>query len=335
MKHLVLAGVLVLIVTALLIFALDQVNLLPVQASAQAIPIDGLFRIEFIIIAFLFSLIIVFMVYSIIFFRRRKGDMEDAKHIVGNQKLEITWTIIPLITVLGLAYLGGHSLSETLRADPKPLEIKVIGQQWSWRFEYPQFGVVSNTLMMPANKQAILWLSSNDVIHSFWVPEFRVKQDALPGGEDFVRSLRVTPTLLGDYKVLCAELCGRQHTNMVAPVKVVAQSDFESWIAKESGISDDPVERGRKWAEQYGCATCHSTDGSKLVGPSWKGIFGSEESLSDGSSVSVDENYIRESILTPGANIVLGFSNIMPANFGQQLTDQQIMDLIEYIKSIK
>lgn len=335
MKHLVLAGILVLIVTAILIFALEKVNLLPVQASAQAIPIDGLFRIEFIIIAFLFSLIVVFMVYSIIVFRRRKGDTEDAKHIVGNRKLEVIWTIIPLFTVLGLAYLGGHSLAETMRADPKPLEIKVIGQQWSWRFEYPQFGVVSNTLMMPVNKQAILWLSSNDVIHSFWVPEFRVKQDALPGGEDFERSLRVTPTLLGDYKVLCAELCGRQHTTMVAPVRVVDQSSFESWIAAESGISDDPVERGRKWAEQYGCATCHSPDGSKLVGPSWKGIYESEEALSDGTSMTVDENYIRDSILTPGKNIVLGYSNIMPANFGQQLTEQQILDLIEYIKSLK
>ena len=335
MKHLVIAGILVVIVTIGLIIGLENVNLLPVQASAQAVPIDNLFGIEFKIIAFLFSLIIVFMIYSIVVFRRKAGDTEDAAHIEGNMKLEVMWTIAPLITVLFLAYLGGQSLAETMRADPKPLEIKVVAQQWSWRFEYPGMNVVSNTMMMPVNKQAILTMTSNDVIHSFWVPEFRVKQDILPGGEEFERQIRITPTKKGEYKVRCAELCGQQHAEMRAIVKVVSQEEFESWIIDESGLSDDPVERGMQWTEQYGCLSCHSTDGSRLVGPTWQGVFGNQETLSDGSTVTVDEEYIRDSILNPGANIVQGFSNVMPANFSQQLTDQQITDIILYIQSLK
>jgi len=335
MKHFVIAGILVVIVTALLIFGMQFVRILPVSAAAQAVPIDNLFHLEFNIIAFLFSLIVVMMLYSIVVFRRRKGDLTDGPHIEGHHRLEVAWTIAPLITVLFLAYLGGQSLAETLRPDPRPLEIKVIAQQWSWRFEYVDSGIVSTTLMLPENKQALLQLTSNDVIHSFWVPEFRVKQDALPGGEKFVRNLRVTPTLIGDYKVRCAELCGLQHATMESPVKVVSETDFNDWVAQETGASADPVARGQKLAQTYGCVACHSADGSQLPGPTWKGVFGHEVTLTDGSTVTADEAYLRESILNPGAKIVKGFPNIMPATFGQQLSDEQVTDLIEYIKSLK
>ena len=155
MKHLIFAGVLVLVVAAGLILGLEYVTLFPAPASVQAEPIDKMFDLEFRIIAFLFALIVVLMLYSIIFFRRKKGDMVDAKHIEGNTKLEVFWTFIPLVTVMFLAYLGGQSLGETLRQDPRPLQIDVIGQQWSWRFSYPETGVISNELVMPVNKQAV------------------------------------------------------------------------------------------------------------------------------------------------------------------------------------
>jgi cytochrome c oxidase subunit 2 len=335
MKHLIIAAILVILFTILLIFGLENIQILPEQASAQAVPIDNLFGIEFKIIAFLFSLIVVFMVYSMVVFRRKPGDDADAVHMEGNTKLEIIWTVLPLITVMGLAYLGAQSLAETMRADPQALEIDVIGQQWSWRFEYPDFEVVSTDLVLPVNKQAILNLSSNDVIHSFWVPEFRVKQDALPGGKEFVRELRITPTKIGNYKVLCAELCGREHANMRADVMVLTPEEFEAWIAEESGIPDDPIERGRRWVEQYGCTSCHSLDGSTLVGPTWLGVFGSEETLSDGSSITVDDAYITESILNPSAKIVQGYPDVMPKNFQQQLTEQQILDIIAFMESLK
>ena len=335
MKHLIIAGILVIAVTALLVFGLSQARLLPIQASAQARPIDDLFRLEFIVIAFLFALIVVFMLYSVIVFRRKPGDTSDAAHIEGNTKLEVAWTVAPLATVLFFAYLGGQSLAETIRPDPQALEIKVIGQQWSWRFEYPRQGIVSDTLMMPVNKQAVLKLSSNDVIHSFWVPEFRVKQDALPGGDEFVRDLRITPTIEGEYKVRCAELCGLQHATMLAPVKVISQEDFDDWVTSETQISDDPVVRGQQYVQQYGCLACHSVDGSVLVGPSWQGVYGSQEIMTDGSAMTVDDDYLYESIVDPDAMIVEGFPpSVMPANFAEQLSEEQILDIIAFIQSL-
>ena len=167
----------------------------------------------------------------------------------------------------------------------KPWKLTSSVRQWAWRFEYPQSGVTSDTLILPLNKQAILYLRSEDVIHSFWVPEFRVKQDALPGGEDFIRDLRITPSMLGDYKVRCAELCGTQHAAMQSPVKVVSQDEFTEWLASQSVEITDPVAMGEKWVKESGCVACHSLDGSKLVGPTWAGLYGSQEELSDGSQV--------------------------------------------------
>lgn len=335
MKHLVIAGLLVLVVTALLLFGLEQVRLLPVTASAQAVPIDNLFKLEFQVIAFLFSLIVVLMVYSIVVFRRKKGDNSDAVHIEGNSRLEVAWTIAPLLTVLYFAYLGGTSLAETVRPEPFAMEINVVGSQWSWRFEYPDHGIVTNELIMPVDKQAVLHLSSQDVIHSFWVPEFRVKQDALPGGREFVRDLRITPTEIGEYRVRCAELCGLQHAYMLADVRVVSQQEFDAWVEENSQVSDDPVARGAQLAQQYGCLACHSTDGTALVGPTWQGIYGSTEALQDGTTVVVDDAYLHESIVDPAAKIVQGFPNVMPPTVAADMTEEQIADVIEFIKSLR
>lgn len=337
--HFAVVSILVVIMTVALLFVLQNIRILPVAASAQATPIDSLFRGESIVIAFLFSLIVVFMLYSIFVFRRKKGDTSDAAHIEGNTKLEITWTILPLITVMVFAVWGGRSLSETLRQEAKPLIVRVVGQQWSWRFEYPQLDgstVISDVMYMPVNRQAELRLVSNDVIHSFWVPEFRVKQDALPGGDSFMRKLFITPTQEGEYKVRCAELCGEQHALMESPVVVVSHDAFDAWLASELGLSADPVERGAKWASTYGCLTCHSIDGTPGVGPTWLGLSGENVVLADGTTFMADEEYVRSSILNPNAQIVQGYApNVMPQNFAQQLTDQQIQDIIAYIFSLK
>ena len=335
MKHLIIVSILVIAVTALLITGLEQARILPQQASAQAVTIDNMFHLQFKVIAFLFSLIVVMMVYSIVIFRRKKGDLTDGPHVEGNTRLEVAWTAAPLATVLFFAYLGGQSLAETIRSDPQAIEVNVIGSQWSWRFEYPEHGIVSTELVLPLKKQALLHLSSTDVIHSFWVPEFRVKQDALPGGKDFVRDLRITPSEIGEYKVLCAELCGVQHAYMVAPVRVVSAAEYDTWIIEQTRPSDDPVVRGQQVSQKYGCIACHSIDGSALVGPTWKGIYNHTVTLADGTTLTADENYLKESILNPGAKLVQGYANIMPANYADQLTDEQLSDLIEYMKSLK
>jgi cytochrome c oxidase subunit 2 len=336
MRHLIVAALLVVLVTALLIFGLGQVRLLPVAASLQAVPIDAMFQLEFQVIAFLFALIVVFMVYSILVFRRKKGDTTDARHIEGNTRLEVTWTIIPLIAVLGFSVLGARSLAETQAIGDSIIEVDVIGSQWSWRFEYPAQGIVTNELRLPVNKQALIHLQSTDVIHSFWVPEFRVKQDALPGGEEFIRDLRVTPTLIGEYKVRCAEMCGLSHAYMEAPVHVISDTDFQVWVAQETGLSAVPSERGQKWYTTYGCNACHSLDGTVVVGPTWLGVYGSTEQFTDGTSAVVDDAYIFESIRNPSAKTVVGFAaGLMPQNIAEKMTDDQVRDIIEFIKTLK
>ena len=336
MKHLIIAGILVVISTALIIASFGFVRILPPEASLQASSIDGLLWLEFGVIAFLFSLIVVFMVYSIVVFRRKRGDETDAVHRVGNNRLEIVWTLAPLLTVLYFSYLGGVSLAKVSRVMPEKLEVNVIASQWSWRFEYPDKNIVSTELVLPVGQETVLHLSSTDVIHSFWVPEFRVKQDALPGGDQFVRDLPITPTEIGDYKVRCAELCGLNHAYMLAPVRVVSQQDYDAWVQSQSQQANaSPVERGRALAEQYGCLACHSTDGSQGVGPTWKGLYESQVPLESGQTVVADEQYLQESIRQPGAQIHAGFPNAMPANIADQLSDEQIADIIAFIESLK
>jgi cytochrome c oxidase subunit 2 len=331
MKHFVGVTIVVIILTVLVGLALNTLGLLPDIASLQGQFIDDLFQIHTWIIAFLFALIVGFMLYSIVVFRRKEGDETDADHIEGNNKLEITWTVIPLITVLGVAAMGANTLAKVTAIDPQALEVNVVGQQWSWRFEYPDTGVVSDVLMLPEDQQALLLMESSDVIHSFWVPEFRVKQDLVPG---ITTEVRITPTELGDYTVRCAEVCGLNHTYMLADVKVVSEEEFNSWLAAEAAVADDPVARGQKVYEAYGCQACHSLDGSEGVGPTLLNAYGHEVTLEDGTTVIADEAYLYDSIVDPNKQIVQGFAPSMPQNFADQLSDEEISDLIEFIKSL-
>ncbi len=336
MKHYVFAGALVLVLTFLVDLVLSVTRLLPVQASLQAKPIDRLFDIEIVAISFLFSLIVVFIGYSLIVFRRKPGQDEDGAYFKSNNPLEIIWTVIPLGAVIGLSYLGAITLGETRQADPAPLEIKVVAGQWFWRFEYPEYGIVSDKMYMPVDKQAKLTLTSMDVIHSFWVPEFRVKQDLLPG-ENLVRELRITPSLLGEYKVRCAEMCGTSHAYMESPVIVVSQTDFDAWVQGElAAIGTDPAARGERWAKNNGCQSCHSVDGTPGVGPTWQGLFGQSVELMDGSTVVIDDAYLYTAITSPNAQVVKGSTpNVMPQTYKDSISDDQIADIIAYIKSLQ
>jgi cytochrome c oxidase subunit 2 len=333
MKHWIGVILLVILLTVAGIFILQNEWLLTQAASLQADTIDQAFSILWIAIAFLFALIVGFILYSVIFFRKRKGDDTDGPHIEGNNALEVTWTVIPLITVIGFAVYGSINLAEVLRPDPEAFEVRVIGQQWAWRFEYPDQQLVSEELVLPINQQVLLRMESVDVLHSFWVPEFRVKQDLLPNQET---QLRITPNRLGSFKVRCAEICGSQHAYMLADVQVVGQGEFEAWVFAQSDLPDDPVARGEIWSERYGCIACHSLDGTALVGPSWLGIFGSERTFTDGTSMVADEAYLLQSILEPNAHIVVGFTpNVMPQNFGEQLNETQLNDIIAFIESLQ
>ena len=336
MKHFVIVGVITAVVTVLTFIALNAVGLLPVQASAQAGPIDRMINMQLWMIAFLFSLITVAIVYSVVVFRSKPGDDSPGPNIKGSTRLEVMWTLFPLITVIYLSFLGAQALGEVRSVDPQALQVKVTGFQWSWLFEYPEYGIQSNTLYLPVDQQAQLLLTSRDVIHSFWVPEFRVKQDALPG-ENLVKELRLTPTIIGDYTVMCAELCGGAHAYMNSPVKVVSQEDFDAWLAEQTSAADaDPAERGERVSRANGCIGCHSLDGAALPGPTWQGLFGAEVTLADGSTTTVDEEYLHTAIVDPNVEIHEGFPpNLMPATYGDMLTEEQIQDIIEFIKTVQ
>jgi cytochrome c oxidase subunit II len=335
MKHYVFAGILTAILTVVTYLFLQAIGLLPPPASVQAEPIDSMIEIQLGLISFLFSLIVVFIIYSVVIFRQRKNEQGEGTYFKGSTGLEVVWTLFPLATVIGLSFLGAQALGEVRQADPQAKTINVISFQWGWIFEYPEEGIQSNDLYMPVDKQVLLRLTSRDVIHSFWVKEFRIKQDALPG-ENLVKEVRVTPNKIGEYQVMCAELCGGAHAYMTAPVKVVSQADFDSWIADQTAAANaNPAERGQRLASGSGCLACHSVDGSKLAGPTWKGLAGSQVTLQDGSTVTADDAYLVESITDPAARIHQGFPPIMPPSYKATLSEQQIQDLVEFIKTLK
>lgn len=343
MIHLLIVGVLVVVATLGLGLLLTQTGILPAQASQQAITIDWLFNIHFWFIAFFVALICVIIVYSLIVFRRRQGEKGDGVYMHGNQRLEIIWTIVPIGIVLWMAVIGGQTLSDVERRDPQAITVDVFAAQWSWRFQYEvttpegvQTAVASDVLVLPRNQQTVLRLHSQDVIHSFYVPEFRVKQDILPGGEEYVRELRITPNTNGTFTVQCAEICGQGHYSMLAQVQVVDGAEFTSWLneqAADCNLSD--AECGQRWAETFGCLGCHTTDGTAKIGPTWLGLAGHAVELTDGSTVTADHNYLLTAIVDPNAQIVAGFQpNVMPQNFDELLSEEQINQIVAFIESL-
>ncbi|MDX1378531.1 MAG: cytochrome c oxidase subunit II [Anaerolineales bacterium] len=333
MLHFLVVGILVIVVAILAYFGVNILWIMPDQASVQAVSIDWLWNIQMIAMSFLFALIVVPMIYSLIVFRRRKGETGEGEHFEGNTNLEIGWTVIPLIAVLTMAYIGAGSLADVRRADPDANVIRVTGRQWSWSYEYEN-GVVSDELHLPVGKQTLLKMTSTDVIHSFWVPEFRVKQDLVPGR---VTDLWITPTIEGEYKVRCAELCGTTHYGMLSDVFVTGDTQYAAWLDEQAALMaalDTPEGRGEAIVAANGCAACHSIDGTASnLGPTWLGLAGSEVTLADGSTVIADDEFLAESIRDPQATIVAGFENqLMPA-FG--FTDEQIADIVAYIKTLR
>ena len=240
-RHFILAAVLVAISTLLMDILLKNVLPLPVQASIEALTIDALIGWHLTMIAFLFSLIVVFMLYSIVVFRKRDGDDSEGEHFEGNTTLEIAWIVLPLIAVVVFAFYSVNALAIVTHSEANELAVQVTGRQWSWLFTYTTPDgrtFISPELVLPNNQRARMVMYSEDVIHSFWIPEMRVKQDLVPGQETV---LRFTPRLAGEYKVRCAELCGLSHWNMEAPVRVVEPAEYEQWFTEQAAAATLPV----------------------------------------------------------------------------------------------
>ncbi len=334
MRHFVIVGLLIIPVSILTYFGVQASQLMPAEASVQSIIVDQVWNWDMMTLSFLFALIMVPLVYSLIVFRRRKGETGDGKHEEGNVKLEIVWTVIPLILVTAYAYMGAWTLGETRIPDANALVVNVTAHQWDWAFTYPE-GFTTNELHLPINRQVVLKMTSLDVIHSFWVPQFRIKQDVLPGR---TTELRITPVVLGDYKIYCSELCGTSHAYMVRPVMVTSVADFEAWTKQQAAaqaalLAKGGPEAGKLLVQQNGCGGCHSITGATMTGPTWLGLFGSQVKLSDGRTVTANEAYLTESIKSPNAKIVAGFpANVMPQF---NLTDQEIQSIVSYIETLK
>jgi len=336
-KHIAIASVLALVVSALLLLGLQFVQLLPgPAASSQGVLVDRLFHWEVYVIAFVFALVMAFMLYGIVVFRRKPGDTGEGTYFKGNTPLEIAWTVIPLVVVCAFAIASGRDLTRILQASPNEMVIEVTGFQFGWRFYYPDAGVSSSELYLPRGEPILFRITSEDVIHDFWVPEFRIKQDAVPGQW---HSLRITPTEAGDYTVLCNEMCGYAHAQMLAPVHVVEFDQFRAWVTQQKAGAPpagtaSTVGTGKTLVDQSGCLGCHSADGSESHGPTLKGLYGSQVQLEDGSTVVADDGYLAESIRDPGAKIVAGFGPEMPPAYSS-LPDEDVNAIVEYVKSLK
>jgi cytochrome c oxidase subunit 2 len=247
-----------------------------------------------------------------------------------NTTLEIAWSIIPMFVVVALFVWGFRGYME-LRTPPQgALEIRATGQKWKWLFEYPHG--TDDVLHVPVNQPVRVIINSVDVLHSLYMPNFRTKMDAVPGR---YTELWFNATEAGEFPIFCAEYCGTSHSDMLSRVVVHEPGGYEKWVEEVKKKIEElpPVELGKLMVEQNGCTTCHSTDGTPKVGPTWKGMFGHDVATSAGN-VKVDENYIRESILDPQAKIVSGFAPAMPTYKGK-LSDKKVDGIIAYLKTLQ
>lgn len=301
--------------------------LLPPQRSTSAADVDALFHFINITGFILLLGITITIIYFIIKYRRRSED-EVTPVIKHNTKLELTWSVIPVILILIVFSWGFRGFLDLNTPPENAYEINVTAFSWSWQFDYPGEGM-TNELVVPKDTPVKLTMRSDDVLHSFYVPDFRVKADVLPNR---YTTVWFEATETGETHVFCAEYCGAEHSTMLADVRIVEQDEFDRWLEEDLGIDEDLplVEVGEQTFERQGCQQCHSLDGTPGQGPSLQGLFGSQVELEDGTTLTADEDYIRRSLTSPQEEITAGFPPIMPAY--AHLSDREIDGLIEFIK---
>ncbi len=303
----------------------DNFPLWPSRASATAGNVDALFIFLVIVSGLMTLLIFTAVIYFAARYRHRKGVL--AEQIEGSTPLELTWSIIPL-GVFMVIFAWGAIVYFKSRTPPRDAtEVYVVAKQWMWKLQHAEGQREINSLHVPVGRDVKLIMTSQDVIHSFFVPAFRMKQDVLPG--------RYTvawfhATKAGTYHLFCAEYCGTQHSGMIGDIVVMEPAQYEAWM---SGSSGGPLSAtGEKIFAELGCATCHRTD-TQGRGPNLQGVFGRPVLLQDGRTVTADENYVRESILDPGAKVVNGFKPVMPT-FQGLVSEEQVNALVAYVKSL-
>jgi cytochrome c oxidase subunit 2 len=306
----------------------SNLPLFPVSASSVSNEMDMLYFFLLAVSAF-FSVLIaaLIVVFAIRFRQRRKGEVGEEIH--GSLVLELTWTLIPLGLTMVMFIWGAQLFFTVARPPQNAMEITVVGKQWMWKVQHPDGVREINELHVPVGRPVRITLGSEDVIHDFSIPAFRVKMDAVPGK---LTTLWFTATMTGQFHIFCSQYCGTKHSGMIGTVTVMDPLDYEAWLAAGRS-ANSTVQNGEKLFADLSCITCHKAD-STGRGPSLVGVFGNSVKLADGRTVIADENYLRESIVNSQAKAVQGFQPIMPA-FQGQISEENLLQIITYIKSLK
>ncbi len=305
------------------------------SASSYSGEVDWIFYFILGVSAFFFVLICALMVLFVARYHAKPGDRAPGR-THHSFALEMSWTLIPLALVVIIFYYGFRGYIDMATPPANAYPIVVTAYKWGWSFQYPN-GYVDDKLHIPAQRPISLVLQSQDVIHSLYIPAFRIKKDAVPGRYNklwFQASESPTGDNVLEYDIYCAEYCGTGHSGMLSQVIVHEPTRFKAWLEDASNWVDKmaPAEAGAQLFKRRGCTQCHTTDGSALVGPTFKNAYGHKVTFKDGSSTIVDENYIRQSILDPGSQVVAGYDAVMPTYKGL-LKDNEITALIEFIKT--
>ena len=299
----------------------------PEEASSGAREVDQM-MIALMVMA-LFFIVVVAGPIVYFGFKYRRGS--PAPRVVKFRKtwvLEIAWTIVPIFIAIGFFVVAASAYFRARHPPSDAMEINVIGKQWMWKFQHPQGKREINQLHLPIGIPVKLVMTSQDVIHSLYIPAFRIKQDVVPGR---YTTMWTTPMKLGEYRLYCSQYCGTGHSRMTGAVFVMKKDDYQKWLAS-GDQSESPAREGARLFRQYGCSGCHA--GSRVVrAPSLVGLYGSVVPLQGGTTTTADDQYLRDSILFPGSQIVAGYENVMPSYQGR-LSEDALFSLIAYIKSL-
>lgn len=315
---------------------MNQLPVLPEQASNFAVESDALYY-TLTLLTVIFTLIVFVMVIFLAIRYRRGNNVDRSKPVHHNSILELTWSVGPLILGLMVFVWSAKLFARMYGTPPKDaMEIYVIGKQWMWHLQHPNGIRENNELHIPVGRAVKLTMTSQDVIHSFYVPAFRVKRDVIPG---LYTSVWFQPTKVGRYHLFCAEYCGTQHSEMGGWIYVQEPAEFEKWIKSGGQRMDDTqplprtmAEAGKAVYDQQNCGNCHDPDGTNR-GPSLAGLYGSQVKLKNGQIVTADDTYIRKSIFTPNEEIAETYQQIMPS-YKDQISEEQLLEIIAYIKSL-
>lgn len=306
---------------------MDRFRLFPPQASDAASQVDWLYFGLTLMMAFFCAVVFLPIIFFLL--RYRRGSKADrTRPVSGNNLLETGWTLFPLLVSLGFFTWGALVYYQIERPPRDALQVQVVGKQWMWKLQHAEGKKEINELHVPRGRPVTLTMTSQDVIHSFFIPAFRVKQDVVPGR--YTREW-FTPTRTGEYHLFCAEFCGTDHSRMIGRVVVMEPADYEAWLTSGS-IAPSVAWEGQRLIREKGCSGCH--EGNSVVhAPPLHGIYGKQVPLASGEIVTADEQYIRDSILLPGKQISAGYDNLMPS-FTGHISEAEIMQIIAYLQSI-